>query len=39
MATSEADAQRIVEAVERAGVMLAVCHVLRYTAYTRALAA
>ncbi|MCP9949199.1 Gfo/Idh/MocA family oxidoreductase [Actinomadura madurae] len=38
MATSEADAQRIVEAVERAGVMLAVCHVLRYTAYTRALA-
>ncbi|WP_149262344.1 Gfo/Idh/MocA family protein [Actinomadura sp. K4S16] len=39
MATSEADALRIVDAVERAGVMLAVCHVLRYTAYTRALRA
>ncbi|GGV06851.1 oxidoreductase [Actinomadura cremea] len=37
MATSEAEAERIVAAVERAGVMLAVCHVLRYTAYTRAL--
>jgi predicted dehydrogenase len=37
MATSEADALRVVDAVERAGVMLAVCHVLRYTAYTRAL--
>ncbi|WP_433462837.1 Gfo/Idh/MocA family protein [Spirillospora sp. CA-128828] len=37
MATSEADALRIVDAVERAGVMLAVCHVLRYTGYTRAL--
>jgi predicted dehydrogenase len=37
MATSEADALRVVGAVERAGVMLAVCHVLRYTAYTRAL--
>ncbi|WP_433473177.1 Gfo/Idh/MocA family protein [Spirillospora sp. CA-142024] len=37
MATSEADALRIVDAVERAGVTLAVCHVLRYTGYTRAL--
>ena len=36
MATSEADALRIVDAVERAGVMLAVCHVMRYTEYTRA---
>ncbi|MBY8885267.1 Gfo/Idh/MocA family oxidoreductase [Streptomyces sp. PTM05] len=34
MATTEADAERIVEAVGRAGVMLAVCHVLRYTPYT-----
>ncbi|MUN36136.1 Gfo/Idh/MocA family protein [Actinomadura litoris] len=37
MATSEEDARRVVEAAERAGVMLAVCHVLRYTPYTRAL--
>jgi predicted dehydrogenase len=37
MATSESDALRIVDAVERAGVMLAVCHVLRYSAYTRIL--
>jgi predicted dehydrogenase len=35
MATSEADCARIVEAVERAGSMLAVCHVLRYTPCTR----
>ncbi|TDC93803.1 Gfo/Idh/MocA family oxidoreductase [Actinomadura sp. 7K507] len=35
MATSEADALRIADAVESAGVMLAVCHVLRYTGYTR----
>ena len=34
MATNEADARRIVEAVRRADVLLAVCHVLRYTAYT-----
>lgn len=36
MATSEADALRIVDAVECAGVMLAVCHVMRYSRYTRA---
>ncbi|MEW2357683.1 Gfo/Idh/MocA family oxidoreductase [Spirillospora sp. NPDC029432] len=35
MATTEADAERVVEAAERAGTMLAVCHVLRYTPYTR----
>ncbi|MFD0903650.1 Gfo/Idh/MocA family protein [Actinomadura sediminis] len=35
MAPSEDEARRIVDAVERAGVMLAVCHVMRYTAYTR----
>ncbi|WP_051732142.1 Gfo/Idh/MocA family protein [Kitasatospora phosalacinea] len=35
MATSEEDARQISEAVEKAGVMLAVCHVLRYTPYTR----
>jgi predicted dehydrogenase len=37
MATTEADCVRIVEAVERGGAMLAVCHVLRYTPYTRAI--
>ncbi|MCE7002997.1 Gfo/Idh/MocA family oxidoreductase [Kibdelosporangium philippinense] len=37
MATSEADCSRIVQAAEDAGVMLAVCHVLRYTPYSRAL--
>ncbi|GAA2871007.1 Gfo/Idh/MocA family protein [Nonomuraea rubra] len=36
MAPTEREARRIVEAVERSGVVLAVCHVLRYTAYTRA---
>ncbi|MFI0350352.1 Gfo/Idh/MocA family protein [Actinomadura sp. 9N407] len=35
MATTEADAERVVAAAERAGTMLAVCHVLRYTPYTR----
>ncbi|RPE36172.1 Gfo/Idh/MocA family protein [Kitasatospora cineracea] len=35
MATSEEDARQISEAVEKAGIMLAVCHVLRYTPYTR----
>jgi predicted dehydrogenase len=34
MATTEAGCRRIVEAVERAGVLFAVCHVLRYTPYT-----
>jgi predicted dehydrogenase len=35
MATTEEGCRRIVAAVERAGIMLAVCHVLRYTPYTR----
>ncbi|MFE9040223.1 Gfo/Idh/MocA family protein [Streptomyces sp. NPDC007818] len=34
MATSERDTRRIAAAVRRSGVMLAVCHVLRYTPYT-----
>ncbi|MFF5789685.1 Gfo/Idh/MocA family protein [Streptomyces sp. NPDC012693] len=34
MATSEEDARQITKAVQKAGVMLAVCHVLRYTPYT-----
>ena len=34
MATTEAGCRRIVEAVERAGVLLSVGHVLRYTPYT-----
>lgn len=36
MATSEADCERIVAAARDADVLLAVCHVLRYTAYTKA---
>lgn len=39
MAPNEADSRRIAEAAERAGILLTVCHVLRYTAYTRALKA
>ncbi|AXG76949.1 Gfo/Idh/MocA family protein [Streptomyces paludis] len=37
MATSERDATAITEAAERNGILLAVCHVLRYTPYTRTL--
>ncbi|WP_246842869.1 Gfo/Idh/MocA family protein [Allokutzneria sp. NRRL B-24872] len=37
MATTEAACEAIVRAAEEAGVMLAVCHVLRYTPYTRAM--
>jgi predicted dehydrogenase len=39
MAPNLEDCQRIVEAVQRHDVLLAVCHVLRYTAYTRQLKA
>lgn len=39
MAPTEAEARQIADAVEEAGVIGAVCHVLRYTAYTRALKA
>ena len=37
MSPNEADRCRIVRAVRDAGVMLAVCHVMRYTPYTRVL--
>jgi predicted dehydrogenase len=37
MAPTEAEAAAIAAAAERNGVMLAVCHVLRYTPYTRTL--
>lgn len=37
LAPDEVGCRRIVAAAERAGVMLGVCHVLRYTAYTQAL--
>ncbi|TDU88077.1 oxidoreductase family protein [Kribbella voronezhensis] len=35
MATTEQDAAAIATAAERNGIILAVCHVLRYTPYTR----
>ncbi len=37
MAPTAESCQRIVDAVKKAGVMFAVCHVLRYTKYTAAL--
>lgn len=37
MAVRPEDCQRIVAAAERAGTVFAVCHVMRYTPYTRAL--
>ncbi|WP_460915737.1 Gfo/Idh/MocA family protein [Plantactinospora veratri] len=37
MATTEADALRIAAAVEKADVIFAVCHVMRYTPYSKAL--
>ncbi|WP_344494846.1 Gfo/Idh/MocA family oxidoreductase [Nonomuraea monospora] len=39
MAIRLEDCLRIVEAAEKAGVLFAVCHVLRYTPYTRAMKA
>ena len=39
MAPDEAGCRRIVAVVEKAGVMLAVGHVMRYTPYTRAVKA
>lgn len=37
MASNEPDAVRMATTVERAGVLFAVCHILRYTRYTQAL--
>jgi predicted dehydrogenase len=37
MAPTWAECIEVVEAAERAGVILAVCHVMRYTAYTEAI--
>ncbi|MEU6712761.1 Gfo/Idh/MocA family oxidoreductase [Nonomuraea sp. NPDC046802] len=39
MAVSEEDSRAIVAAAERSGAVFAVCHVLRYTPYTRTLKA
>ncbi len=39
MATTEAECRQIVETARKNGVLLTVCHVLRYTPYTRALQA
>ncbi len=39
MAPTEPEARRIADAVQESGVIGAVCHVLRYTGYTRALKA
>lgn len=37
MAPTEEECVRIIEAVKEAGVLFAVCHVMRYTAYTQTL--
>ena len=37
MAPNEADCRKIVEAAKASGILFAVCHVMRYTRYTRAL--
>ncbi len=37
MAPNEADCQKIVKAAKEAGVLFAVCHVMRYTHYTQVL--
>jgi predicted dehydrogenase len=37
MATTEEDCETIADAAERAGVLLALCHVMRYTPYTKEL--
>lgn len=37
IAPTESECARVVEAARRAGVLLAVCHVMRYMPYTRAL--
>lgn len=37
LAPTEAESRRIIEAVQSNGIIFAVCHVLRYTAYTQTL--